>query len=106
MGTNLADFEDHPFPYGTLTIESHVSPQFIIFNAGQKLVKIVDPDALAAANAHILNIFHKIDRTIILYARWTNVEPPIEWLNALPPPAHAPPSHSSQAPTEAQCELK
>ncbi|CAA7264979.1 unnamed protein product [Cyclocybe aegerita] len=106
MGADLAEFESHPFPYGTLTIRSNLLPQFVIFNAGQKLVKIPDINTLSTANAHIPNIFHKILSPITLYARWINVEPLTEWLNTPPPPARSSPSHSSQAPTEARRELK
>jgi len=111
-GTNAEDFEVHPFPYKTLPIiNSHLLPQYVIYNAGKTMLAMQqDPEVykkFLETNAHIEQLSEMALKTTNLFFRWTQVRQlPPDWLANGPPSMRSPPTHSSQAPTEARRPLK
>ncbi|KIM44021.1 hypothetical protein M413DRAFT_443087 [Hebeloma cylindrosporum] len=110
--TKAEDFEIYLFPYKEFpVIESHLLPHFVIYNAGKKLAKMDQKEAVykefIETNAHIDQVEKMADATLRLFHRWTNRHQfPPEWLLKTPPPTRSPPSHSSRAPTEPQRQSK
>jgi hypothetical protein len=100
-GSDAEQFELHLFPYQTLPIiKSHVLPQYVIYNAGEKLstMKQVPEvyDKFLETNAHIQQLPDRAFNTLYLYLQWTKgSELPQDWLENGPPPTRSPPTHSS-----------
>ena len=111
-GTNAEDFEVHPFPYKTFPIiNSHLLPQYVIYNAGKKLSAMQQDNVVynnfLETNAHVEQLSEMALKTANLFFRWTQVRQlPPDWLANGPLSTRSPPTHSSQAPTEARCPLK
>ena len=111
-GTNAEDFEVHPFPYKTLPIiKSHLLPHYVIYNAGKKMSAMQqDPEVyknFLKTNTHIEQLSERALKTTNLFHRWVQArELPLDWLENGPLSTRSPPTHSSQAPTEARRQLK
>jgi len=77
---NLADHSTHYYPFATLgPLESHVQPQYIVFNAARKLARLPDQIMLLpvlqqiASHENLGEAYSRIAAVVKLYNHWTKL---------------------------------
>jgi len=86
---NLAEHSTHHYPFATLgPLESHVQPQFVVFNAGPKLLARASdgifkfPRVLKQIASHkrISQADSRLERVMKLYSHWTELVIPDDFV--------------------------